>query len=116
MPDIKLGYYRGSLERLLEALEAARIEDAVLGLDGDADELHELVDQRTSQRPDLVETNRLRRDGRRRFRLLGGDVVLGASRTSATTRCGSAAEFLGTLSRRFVQRLETTFNLRRGLR
>jgi hypothetical protein len=34
--DVAMGYYQGGLSRLLEGLQAAGLEGAVIGVDGDA--------------------------------------------------------------------------------
>jgi hypothetical protein len=62
--DVELGFYRGPLERLIRALEAINLEDAVIELDGDSKEMQELAESTTRSRPDLAEANRLAR-GRR---------------------------------------------------
>jgi hypothetical protein len=70
--EIELGYYKGPLERVLAGLEHAGLEGAVLELDGDSKELHAFVEERTRERPDLAEANRLRM--RRRHRI--GPIVV----------------------------------------
>lgn len=61
--DVVLGYYRGTLERLVEALIAARLEGAMLELSGAADdELYDLLDGRTAHDPELAAANRKSRE------------------------------------------------------
>lgn len=74
--DISLGYYRGPLDAVLVGLQRARLDGAILELDGTAEELHDLVDARTASRPDLAEANRHARQGRFRF----GPIEFGADR------------------------------------
>jgi DNA-binding NarL/FixJ family response regulator len=74
--DISLGYYRGPLDAVLVGHQRARLDGAILELDGTAEELHDLVDARTAARPDLAEANRRVRHGR--FRL--GPIEFGAGR------------------------------------
>jgi hypothetical protein len=58
--EIEIGYYKGPLERVLAGLEDARLEGAVLELDGDSKELRAFIDERTRDRPALAEANRRR--------------------------------------------------------
>jgi DNA-binding NarL/FixJ family response regulator len=74
--DISLGYYRGPLDAVLVGLQHARLDGAILEVDGSAEELYDLVDARTASRPDLAEANRRARHGR--FRL--GPIAFGAER------------------------------------
>jgi hypothetical protein len=74
--DISLGYYRGPLDAVLVGLQRARLEGAILELDGSAEELHDLVAARSAARPDLAEANRSARNGR--FRI--GPVKFGGER------------------------------------
>jgi hypothetical protein len=74
--DISLGYYRGPLDAVLEGVQHAQLEGAILELDGSAEELHELVGARTATRPDLAEPNRRARHGK--FRL--GPIRFGGER------------------------------------
>jgi hypothetical protein len=48
--EVELGYYKGPLERVLAGLEDARLEGAVLALDGDSKELRAFVEDRTTLR------------------------------------------------------------------
>lgn len=61
---------------MFAGLQRARLDGAILELDGTAPELHDLVDARTATRPDLAEVNHRARHGR--FRL--GPVAFGAER------------------------------------
>lgn len=59
--EVSLGYYRGPLDAVLAGLERARLDGAVLELDGGADALAEFVDTRTREHPELSEANRRNR-------------------------------------------------------
>ena len=61
---------------MLAGLEDARLEGAVLELDGDSEELVAFVEERTRDRPDLAEANRGHTRGR--FRL--GPIAFGVGR------------------------------------
>jgi DNA-binding NarL/FixJ family response regulator len=61
---------------VLAGLEQAQLEGAILELDGDSKELHRFVDERTRDRPDLVEANRRR--AKAGFRL--GPIAFGWNR------------------------------------
>jgi hypothetical protein len=65
--ETELGYYKGPLERVLAGLEDARLEGAILELDGGSDELRAFIEERTRNRPDLVEANRRRAEPRYRL-------------------------------------------------
>src|SRR5689334_7868323 len=73
---VSIGYYRGPLDIVLAAIEAARLEGALIELDGDDPELSELVDERCARYPELVAQNELWRRGRHRigpFKFYGRD-------------------------------------------
>ena len=53
--EIELGYYKGPLEPVLAGLEDARLEGAILELDGDSEELVAFVEEPTGDRPDLAD-------------------------------------------------------------
>src|SRR3954454_10800588 len=64
---LSLGYYRGPLERVLAAIQAAGLRDAVLELDGDpSEELFDFAEEVTANDVELREKNRVGRTGRRR--------------------------------------------------
>jgi len=65
--EVELGYYKGPLERVLAGLEDARLDGAVLELDGESEELLGFIEERTRDRPDLAEANRGREKPRHRF-------------------------------------------------
>ena len=80
--EISLGYYRGSLDAVLVALERADLDGAVLELDGDpSDEIYDLAEAETADRQDLLEKNRSARRGwfqNRWIKLGGGSLFLPA--------------------------------------
>jgi hypothetical protein len=55
--DLLLGQFRGDLDLLLQALDAAGLNRAILELDGDAEELQTFVEDRTRDDPELLEHN-----------------------------------------------------------
>ena len=73
--DISLGNYRGPLDAALAGLQRARLDGAMLELDGGSRELSSFVQARSASRPELAEANRRARQGR--FRL--GPIVIGGS-------------------------------------
>jgi hypothetical protein len=73
--EVELGYYEGPLERLLAGLQEAGLEGATLEVDGSSEELARFIEERTRDRPDLIEANT--RTGRR---FLGGRIVIGGNR------------------------------------
>jgi hypothetical protein len=76
-----IGYYRGPLDAVLAAIEAARLEGALIELDGDDPELSKLVDEACAGYPELIAENELWRHGRRR---IGPITFYGADDPSAT--------------------------------
>ena len=71
--DVVLGYYRGTVERFVEALIAAHLDDAVLEWSGGLSrEVYDLLDERTAHEPELAAANRRSREA---FRL--GPVTFG---------------------------------------
>jgi hypothetical protein len=61
--DVELGYYRGPLDALLEGLQNAGLDGALIELDGGAEALEALIDERSAPYPDLVANNKRARDG-----------------------------------------------------
>src|SRR3954454_24729508 len=71
---LSLGYYRGPLERVLAAIQAAGLRDAILELDGSpSEELFDFAEEVTANDVALRERNRHARSGGRRI----GPVVFG---------------------------------------
>jgi hypothetical protein len=62
---------------VLAGLDDARLEGAVLELDGESKELRAFIDGRTEKRPDLAEANRRRMEPRHRL----GPISFGRDRT-----------------------------------
>jgi hypothetical protein len=81
--EISLGYYRGSLDAVLTALERANVDGAVLELDGaPTDDIHDFAEAQTADRPDLLEKNLYARNGwfQNRWIKLGGGCLFVPSR------------------------------------
>jgi hypothetical protein len=75
-PERSIGYYRGPVDAVLEGIECARIEGALLELDAAGfDDFEGFVDAATSARPDLRERNKRRREGKLRI----GPLVIGGT-------------------------------------
>jgi hypothetical protein len=77
--DIELGHYRGPLDTLLEGLQNAGLDGALLELDGGADRLDELIDERTAGYPELAAHNKVAREGEWRLgpiRFGGGEPTI----------------------------------------
>jgi hypothetical protein len=66
----EIGYYRGSVDRLLLAIDGAGLEGATLVIDAfDADDVAPFVEERTTHRPDLRAKNRKATEAK--FKFLG---------------------------------------------
>jgi DNA-binding NarL/FixJ family response regulator len=61
--NISIGYYRGPIDALLIGLENSQLKGALIELDGGADELHALIDERTAGYPELIAHNERARNG-----------------------------------------------------
>jgi hypothetical protein len=76
---MSIGYYRGPLDTVLAAIEAARLEGALIELDGDDPELAKLIDECCAAYPELVAENERWRHGRVRigpFKFHGADDAM----------------------------------------
>src|SRR5690349_4903046 len=73
---VSIGYYRGPLDAVLAAIEAAPLEGALIELDGEDPELSKLVDECCAGYPELAAENERWRRGRLRigpFKFYGPD-------------------------------------------
>jgi hypothetical protein len=80
---------------VLAGLQRARLDGAILELDGSAEELHDLVDAHTASRPDLAEANRRARHGK--FRL--GPIAFGCGPLQLPIEGNNLAELRALLNR-----------------
>jgi hypothetical protein len=65
--DLRLGAFDGDLDRLLEGLDAAALDGALLELDGSAVELHDFIEERSRNEAQLLERNLSARKAYRRI-------------------------------------------------
>src|SRR4051794_12040259 len=90
--EISLGYYRGSLDAVLTALERANLDGAVLELDGaPTDDTHDFAEAQTADRPDLLEKNLYARNGwfQNRWIKLGGGFCSYRAGATSSAVCSS---------------------------